>query len=354
MNTRFVGFRYTHEAVGALVVVTVLLFVLALMQADRMRAWFDPATTIRVILPAEGVFGLTEGARVEILGTKAGDVRKIVLDPEQTLHAEIFVRKAMLAFVRRDSQAIIRKQFGVAGASYLEITRGSGAPLDREYAVLTAIADRAPTDAMSELIAELRSRVFPLIADAQVTLQAFTALAQSAQGPIDRMNRVLTDLTTITARLERGEGSVGRLLTEETAARDLETLLEQTSAHLQNLGMILTDLAATAHHTADWTATLHTYTDGVAQLTKRVNAMLVPLQRVLEDLRQTTPELPRLSKNLADTTEGLPLMLLQTTQSLDSLERLLKQLRSHWLLGGRRSEATQDSSRRLPVLDITP
>jgi hypothetical protein len=37
MNARFSGFRYTHEAVGALVLVTVLLFVMALMQAGHIR-----------------------------------------------------------------------------------------------------------------------------------------------------------------------------------------------------------------------------------------------------------------------------------------------------------------------------
>ena len=146
MNTRVAGFRYTNEAVGALVLVTVLIFVMALVQAGRIREWFDPGATIKVILPADGLFGLTAGAPVEILGTKAGEVRRIVLNPDQHMHAEVYIRKAMMAFVRRDSQAIIRKQFGVAGASYLELTRGSDAPLDWEYAVITATAERAPTD----------------------------------------------------------------------------------------------------------------------------------------------------------------------------------------------------------------
>jgi phospholipid/cholesterol/gamma-HCH transport system substrate-binding protein len=59
----------------------------------------------------------------------------------------------------------------VAGASYLEITRASGVPLDRDYTVLTAIAEQAPTDAASGLIAELRRRVVPLIEDAQAAIR---------------------------------------------------------------------------------------------------------------------------------------------------------------------------------------
>jgi phospholipid/cholesterol/gamma-HCH transport system substrate-binding protein len=85
-----------------------------------------------------------------------------------------------------------------------------------------------------------------------------------------------------------------------------------------------------------------------------LQAMLVSLQEVLTDLRRTTPELPRLTKSLANTTESLPLLMVQTEQTLDNLDKLLRQLRAHWLLGGRRSDAQQELSRRLPALEITP
>jgi phospholipid/cholesterol/gamma-HCH transport system substrate-binding protein len=354
MNTRVVGFRYTNEAVGALVLVAVLLFVIALVQAGRMREWFDPGTTIRVILPAGGLFGLKVGAPVEILGTKAGEVRRIILDPAQSIHAEIYVRKAMLGFVRRDSQAIIRKQFGVAGASYLELTRGSGAALDWAYAVFTATAERPPTDAMGELIAEIRQNVVPIVDDARVALQVLTALVVSLQDPQGRVQHLLTNLHAITEKIERGEGVVGRLLSDDTLVRGLETLLHQLNADVQRLEPILSALDTTARHAATVTATLDTYTGGLPQFSKRLQALQASLQAVLTDLSRTTPELPRLTRNLAKTTESLPLLVVQTEQSLDNLDKLLQQLRRHWLLGGQRSEAQQEPSRRLSVLEITP
>ena len=78
-----------------------------------------------------------------------------------------------------------------------------------------------------------------------------------------------------------------------------------------------------------------------------MQALQASLQAVLTDLSRTTPELPRLTRNLANTTESLPLLVVQTEQSLDNLDELLQQLRRHWLLGGRRSEAQQEPSRRL-------
>jgi len=354
MRTQATGFRYTNEAVGALVLVTVLIFVLALVQAGRLREWFDPGATIKVILPAEGLFGLTQGAQVDLLGTRAGEVRRIVLDPERPMHAEIYVRKTMLAFVRRDSQAIIRKQFGVAGASYLELTRGSGEPLDWEYAVLTATAERAPTDTVSALITEIQSKVIPLIEDAQVAMHTLTALAVGLQDPNGNLQRLLTDLHTMTGRLERGEGAVGRLLNNETLARDLETFLDQTRVDMRRLGPALSAVDTAARNITALTTALNKSSGSLPQLTQRLQATLASLQEVLTDLRRTTPELPRLTKGLANTTESLPLLMVQAEQTLDNLDKLLRQLRTHWLLGGRRSDAQRESSRRLPALEITP
>jgi phospholipid/cholesterol/gamma-HCH transport system substrate-binding protein len=354
MHTRGTGFRYTNEAVGALVLVTVLIFVLALVQAGHIREWFDPGATLKVILPAEGLFGLTQGAQVDLLGTKAGEVRRIVLTPDQPIHAEIYVRKAMLGFVRRDSQAIIRKQFGVAGASYLELTRGSGAPLDWEYAVLTATAERAPTDTVSALIAEIQSKVVPLLEDAQVALHTLTALAVSMQDPNGNLQRLLVDLHAMTGKLQRGEGAIGRLLNNDTLARDLEAFLDRTRADLRRLAPALSAVESAARNMTAMTTVLHKSSEGLPQLTQRLQATLASLQEVLTDLRHTTPELPRLVKGLTHTTEGLPLLMVQTEQTLDNLDKLLRQLRGHWLLGGRRSDVQQESARRLPALEITP
>ena len=79
----------------------------------------------------------------------------------------------MTAFVRQDFGAIIRKTFGVAGDSYIEITRGVGDPMDWEYAVLNAKPDRSPTDSIGE-IPKTRSRVIPIL---QQTERTMTALA---------------------------------------------------------------------------------------------------------------------------------------------------------------------------------
>ena len=110
---------------------------------------------------------------------------------------------------------------------------------------------------MSELIAELRSKVVPLIEDAQVAIQTLTALAVGLQDPNGGLQRLLADLHAITGKLERGEGVVGRLLSDEALARNLATFLEQTSAAMPQLGPAFSAVEVAARNAAALTAALN-------------------------------------------------------------------------------------------------
>ena len=89
----------------------------------------------------------------------------------------------MEPFIRRDSQVFIRKQFGIAGAAFLEITRGHGEPLDWDYAVLTAEASQAPTESMGEILEDVRAKVLPIVDDVHRTVRAAGDLIAQLQAP---------------------------------------------------------------------------------------------------------------------------------------------------------------------------
>ena len=182
---------WANEAVGALVLLALGLFFVAILQGGVLRQWFSPTETLRIVLPEQGLFGLAAGAPVEILGTKAGEVRRIVIDPGQSFYAEADIDDSMQTFVRRDSRAFIRKQFGIAGAAYLEITRGQGEPLDWDYAVVTAEVDRAPTENVGQLIEDLRAKVLPIIDKTDRAVTALAELAESLRAPDGDLVRCL-------------------------------------------------------------------------------------------------------------------------------------------------------------------
>ena len=109
--------RHTDEWVGLLVVLAALLFVGAVLEAGLLRDWFRPVSHLRIVLPQAGVGGLAIGADIEVLGIHAGTVRRIVLNPDQQMYAEADIDEQADAFIRRDSEAVIRRRFGLAGAA---------------------------------------------------------------------------------------------------------------------------------------------------------------------------------------------------------------------------------------------
>ena len=108
--------------------------------------------------PTKACRALAPGAEVQVLGTRAGEIRRIVIDPNQRMHAVARVEDQMRPFIRRDSKVSIRRQFGVAGAAFIDISRGTGPELDWSYAVIAATTDRAATDTLGQMVDECAPR----------------------------------------------------------------------------------------------------------------------------------------------------------------------------------------------------
>ena len=346
-------FRYTNEAVGLFVLITLLLFFSGLIYSGRVREWFNPGETLRVLLPDDGLSGLTIGSTVEILGTKAGEVRDIVINPSEKMHANVRIDREMAVFVRSDSKATIRRTFGIAGDAYLEITRGVGQPLDWEFAVISAVSDRKPTDTVGELIDEMRAKVLPVIDDAQKAIQVFLAVAEELQDPNKGVQQLLANMNSITDRIERGEGTIGRLLTEDKLIRELESLIARLNTETGRLGPVLDDLEATMQNVAAFSTQFNAQSGDIPEIARSLKETLASAEAVMKDLSQTTPQLPKIVKNVGDTTDTVPILVLQVQQVMIELERLIKQLQTSWLLGGGSSEDSQTAGRLSP-LEVKP
>lgn len=303
--------RHVNEWVGGLVLAAVALFVAAVLQAGVLGPLLTPALTLRVVLPPEGTAGLSAGAQVEVLGTRAGDVRRIVIDPRQQLYAEVRLSTGMDTFVRRDSRVFIRRQFGVAGAAFLEITRGNGEMLDWEYAVLEVTREQAPTESIGQLIEELRAKLVPMI---------------------DDVGRITRATATTVERIAEGQGTVGRLLADDTLARELETAAGQLDRTLAEANAVVIEVRRAV-------ATAGTAADSLPRLIDLAEASLANARTITGDLARASPQAPRISRDVAAATAVLPGLLTQVQQASLELERLLAALRANPILGGGRGAA---------------
>jgi phospholipid/cholesterol/gamma-HCH transport system substrate-binding protein len=316
-----VRIRHTNRWVGLLVIAAVALFLAALIQRGALREWFSRDATLTVLLPEEGVAGLAVGTEAEVLGFRAGNVRDIMVEPNQRIRAELRIEEQAKVFIRSDSTAVIRKRFGVAGAAYLDIQRGTGPPLNWDHAVIEATSERAPTETVGALLDEAQKRIFPVLEQLERGITAFSAAAQ---------------------RLDRGEGTVGRLLVDDTLARQAEDAGRQ-------LNEILVPLQSSVQDVQRLVATVSGATSGngaaparngapppgsLPSILRRTDQTLASLERASRDVARAAPALPRAARNVEEGTDSLPALLVQTQETARALETLMTQLRGHWLLRG--------------------
>lgn len=304
--------RHTDEWVGALVIIALAVLFVAVLQAGVLRDWFKPTSELRLVLPASGLAGLEVGGDVEILGTRAGIVRQIVLDPDQQMYAMIEIDDQAAAFVRRDSTAVIRRRFGVAGAAFVDISRGVGEPMDWSYAVIEATTERAPTDSVSALIDEVRMKVFPIL---------------------DNAGRVTLALAEIVERVNRGEGDIGGLLVDDAITRQVEATIASAQEAMTGVNQLVTQLQQVA---GDLHGVVKTTNgpNGLPAVLAQADKTLVQLQGVLDNVGQASARLPAITRHVEGSTANLPALLTQMQVTIAQLDQLIAQLRSSWLLGG--------------------
>jgi phospholipid/cholesterol/gamma-HCH transport system substrate-binding protein len=331
MKRSIFGLHQLDEIVGAVVLACIGVFIAVLINAGLLKDWFQPSFTLRILLPDEGVSGLAPGAEVQVLGTRAGEVRRIVID-YQRMHAVARVEDQMRPFIRRDSKVSIRRQFGVAGAAFIDISRGTGPELDWSYAVIVATTDRAATDTLGQMIDELRAKIMPLLDEVQKAVVAFTAVAQRAIDPAGPLEQTLSSAAGIAHRVESGEGVAGRLVANEKLATDLEATL-----------VSVRELAAQLERTSK--------DPRIGQILLKTDSVLTSLQATTRNLATT---MPKITENVTATTDAMPATLLQAQIAAHELELLLGQLRHNWLFGGSGGAPTAPASRRAPAIEVRP
>jgi phospholipid/cholesterol/gamma-HCH transport system substrate-binding protein len=313
--------RNTDEWIGLLVVVCIGLFIAAALHAGLLSDWFRPTADLRIILPETGSQGLSAGADIEILGTRVGSVQRVVVDPNQRSYAETELEEQATGFIRRDSRAVIKKRFGVAGAAYVDISRGTGIPLDWHFAVIESASERDPTENIGAMIDEVKKKAYPILDDAA---RAMHALADTADG------------------ISQGHGNVGRLVKDEELTNQLTEILTNLKASSVQINATLADVQSLTASMAK--------PEGVPALLHRADAALASAQSATRDLARATPQLPAIARNAASSTADLPALLTQAQQTTAELEKLVVQLRHTWPISG----AAKPEARRLPPSEVKP
>lgn len=176
--------------------------------------------------------GIKINAPVRVAGVDAGEVRRInvYFDPQtKKTRVEISFWVKNDTKIPRDSEVMINT-LGLLGEKYLEIIPGAN------YEDLFKDGDILLGDdpVSMEEIGNLGRRIATKLEDTLSGLNKVVGdeeLQRSLRQTIDNLNNVSTSLNTILDKINKGEGTVGRLIYDDSLYQDLDSFVKDLKTH---------------------------------------------------------------------------------------------------------------------------
>jgi phospholipid/cholesterol/gamma-HCH transport system substrate-binding protein len=193
---------------GFFIIVTLAILVAGIFIIGGKQYLFS--STYQLKAQFDNVVGLDAGADVRVGGVHSGTVSSIVLPhkPGEKVTVVMNVGKSTHEIIKQDSVATIETE-GLLGNQYLAISFGSAGKSDVHDG--DTIASEAPLE-MSDL------------------LQKTSGILDSSQQAIQNATRATANLSSISAKIDQGKGTVGALVND----KQLYNNLQQTTATMNN------------------------------------------------------------------------------------------------------------------------
>jgi len=193
---------------GAFIVATLAILAGGIFIIGSKQYIFN--STYQLKAQFDNVVGLDDGADVRLGGVHRGTVHSIVLPhkPGEKVTVVMDLAKATHEIIKQDSVATIETE-GLLGNQYMAITFGSAAAADVRDG--DTIASQPPLE-MTDL------------------LKKTSGILDSSQQAVQNATRATANLDSISAKIDRGQGTAGALVND----KQLYDNLEQTSSAMRD------------------------------------------------------------------------------------------------------------------------
>lgn len=199
--------------VGIFVLIGIIIFVAAVLTLGGQKKTFEAKSSLRAIF--KDVNGLQVGNNVWFSGVKVGTVKKISFTPNSMVEVVMNIQTTDMPYIKKDAKAKIGSE-GFIGNKIIVIFDGSAQSASVAENDLLATDNGTGTD---EMLATLQQN-----------------------------NKNLLDITgnikTITERLMNGQGSAGKILSDDKLANDLQAAISGLRTASMQVQRITSDVAS--------------------------------------------------------------------------------------------------------------
>ena len=223
----------TEVKVGLFVIISLLLLIY--MTATVGKWNFGKDKGYRVLVKLDSAAGLLKDTPVKVLGVTKGRVVSLELDGNKALVTMRLPREFVLP---EDSLVYVRSE-GLLGERYIEVKPGT--------ANRTAVKDggELPQGAPSADIDQLFAELSDVATGIKNLTQIITRPAEGGAGEaaqrgalqsiITNLEETSRSLNNVSKRLERGEGTLGKLLTDEAVYNELKKTLTDIGSAVEKI-----------------------------------------------------------------------------------------------------------------------
>jgi phospholipid/cholesterol/gamma-HCH transport system substrate-binding protein len=201
--------------IGIFITLGLAILIISIFMIGDKSALFSSTFTVQAYF--NDIQGLKSGATVRLSGIDVGTVESVEITGDTTgrVRVGMKIREEVRRFIRTDTQASIETE-GLVGNKVVMLTVGTQAADD--------IKDGGTIQAKEPL--------------------GFAAIIEETQGIMEYTKEMTKDLSEIVARVNRGEGSIGKFLTDDELYESATQLTRSADKSLQSITSEIDELTA--------------------------------------------------------------------------------------------------------------
>lgn len=292
--------------VGIFVFIGLAILIVTILTLGSQRKTFASSITIKSLF--DDVNGLQKGNNVWYSGVKVGTIKKVLLTGNGNVEVDMSIEEHSRQFIRKDAKAKISSD-GLIGNKIIVIYGGTLQTPEVENGDILGVQKLLSTDEMMSTLSKNN----------------------------DNLLEITNGFKIISKKIVDGQGTVGKLLSNETLANDLESTMLTLKRASVSMANVSTNLSAyTSKLQSKGSLTNDLVSDTV--IFSKLRSTVTQLQEVaktsdsvINNLKTTSAGLNKGVNNLNDglSNNKTPIgMLLHDEQAASSLKLTLKNLQT--------------------------